>query len=108
MAVAAHDHEICVCISGMRQQRVFNIKFAAHDMSDFHLESVTGEVTTHVDAFDVILLAALTGNTDHFDVSRSLEKRHGVGDGARGWPTSVPTDHDAVELEWRCLDIWHD
>jgi len=54
-------------------------------MSDFHLESVTGEVTTHIDAFDVILLAALTGNTDHSDVSRSLEKRHGVGDGARGW-----------------------
>jgi hypothetical protein len=25
-----------------------------------------------------------------------------------GRPTSVPTDHDAIELKWRGLDISHD
>src|SRR6185312_3797243 len=46
---------------------------------------------------------------DHqVDCLGAREERHGIGDGARGRASAVPTDEHALEREAALLDVRHD
>ena len=43
-------------------------------------------MSTYIDAFDLLLLAAFVADDGYLNVSSSLKEWHGVGNGARGRP----------------------
>ena len=81
---------------------------ASDNALDLDGKSMAGKVLAHIGAIDLVLLAAFVGDDDNFDAPRPFKERHGIGNGARCRPATVPAHHDVVELERGFLDIGHD
>src|SRR6516165_5680217 len=108
MPVPAHNHKIRAGVHRVREERIRNIEVTVGNASDFYFESVTGEMLTYVCTLNFVPFTSFIRDDYYLNVFCALKKRHGVGNGACSRSASVPTNHDAVELNRRFLDIRHD